>query len=362
MIVYETMKAAEKITVINPLSFRNTVGGELAYMFEVKGICDFEERLGVKNLVSKEKLSARIVSKATTILGYSDLDEYLTKFQEKYLREKPKYIASYKDAKKVYAKLKCVQPLLRGEFTDGVDILDDILDFFGVDSEKEVFAASESQAALFRKQNSSAVNAVNLHGWLRRGELDFASLNLADYDEVQLMEWIDSKVWIDHIEDVKYFKELPAVLSNFGVGLVLVPYIKNTVYGAVRWFDGKPLIQISDKEQDLASCWFTLFHELGHVIMHHSFETLEGSINKPKEQQSKKEREANKFANKYLFNGDDLRKSVFSRKNRGIAMRAGDLAKEFGVQPIFASYWLRKAQCDPTFQSKVYIDFTDKYQ
>ena len=58
----------------------------------------------------------------------------------------------------------------------------------------------------------------------------------------------------------------------------------------------------------------------------------------------------------------DLRKTVFNRKSKGAAMRAVDLAREFNVQPIFASYWLRKTQCAPTFQSKVSIDFTDRYQ
>ena len=38
-------------------------------------------------------------------------------------------MANYNQAKKTYTKLKKVLPLLRGEFTEGYDILDDILDF-----------------------------------------------------------------------------------------------------------------------------------------------------------------------------------------------------------------------------------------
>lgn len=74
-------------------------------------------------------------------------------------------------------------PLLRGEFTEGYDILDDILDFFGVDSATEIFETSEKQAALFRSQNKIEVDSINLHAWLRRGELDFNTLNLPDYNE-----------------------------------------------------------------------------------------------------------------------------------------------------------------------------------
>ena len=48
------MAALEKIPVLNPLTLRNTVGGELADIFEARGIKNFEELIGIKNLRSKE--------------------------------------------------------------------------------------------------------------------------------------------------------------------------------------------------------------------------------------------------------------------------------------------------------------------
>lgn len=88
-------------------------------------------------------------------------------FQNDYLEQKPRYEASYKEAKKAFSKLKGMLPLLRGEFTDGYDILDDILDFFGVDSETEIFDNSEKEAALFRKQNNTEVDAsIFTHGYV----------------------------------------------------------------------------------------------------------------------------------------------------------------------------------------------------
>ena len=46
------MAALEKIPVLNPLTLRNTVGGELADIFEARGIENFEnkERLSDKTL------------------------------------------------------------------------------------------------------------------------------------------------------------------------------------------------------------------------------------------------------------------------------------------------------------------------
>ena len=53
------MAALEKIPVLNPLTLRNTVGGELADIFEARGIKNFEELIGIKNLRSKEQLSTK---------------------------------------------------------------------------------------------------------------------------------------------------------------------------------------------------------------------------------------------------------------------------------------------------------------
>lgn len=356
------MVALEKIPVLNPLTLRNTVGGELADMFEARGIENFEELIGIRDLRNKEKLSNKVLKKASEILGNSDISEFLSDFQKEYLEEKPRYMANYNHAKKTYTKLKKVLPLLRGEFIDGYDMLDDILDFFGVDSETEIFETSEKQAALFRTQNKVEVDSINLHAWLRRGELDFYALELPDYNEQELITWIETKDWMKFIEDVDYFKSLPSILSQFGVGLVFVPSLPKTVYGAIRWIDNKPLIQISDRGHDLISCWFTLFHELGHAIMHKNVEIYEGGINESKTNLNKREKEANKFANKYLFNGDNLRKAVFERKRMGHFMSANLLSEEFNVQPIFASYWLLKAQYAPAFQRRIQIDFTSQYQ
>lgn len=356
------MITSEKISVLNPFALRNTVGGELADIFEARGIERYEEKMGVSDLRKKERLSKRLIEKASKILGIPALSEMLTNFQEDYLTEKPRCMEKYKAALKLYGKLKGVLPLLRGEFTQGFDVLDDIFDFFGVDTEEELYAHSEQQAALFRKQNKVEVDPINLYAWLRRGEIDFHEMSLPAYDETALMQWIDGREWENHIEDVNYFKSLPETFAKFGVALIFVPSLPKIVYGAIRWIDEKPLIQISDRGHDLVSCWFTLFHELGHVIKHSRISIYEGCINEPQLAQNTREKEANKFANYYLFHGDELRKAVFNRKKAGKEMTAKSLSQEFNVCPIFASYWLLKAQYQPAFQRRIAIDFVSAYQ
>lgn len=357
------MDAITKQDVFNPISLVNTPGDELACIFESHQIFDYNARLGLEDLKEKEHLSKKLIKEAEKILSLKgDLLEYLSQCESRYKEHKAKSRDSYATAKKQFTKFKPILRLLKDEFTDGYDRLNDVLDYFDADSPEDVFEHSEKQAALYRKQNGMEPDPINLYGWLRRGELDFSKMTLPDYDEEALKNWIDSRKWESHLTDADYFKRLPAVLSEFGVGLSLVPHLKKTVYGAIRWLDGHPLIEISDRNHDLASCWFTLFHEFGHAILHRNEVVLEGNINEQSATTDKKERAANKFANGYLFNGDELRKSVFNRLRAGIDMTANGLASEFGVNPIFASYWLLKAQYLPSFQRRYSIDFTDDFQ
>lgn len=351
----------QKVNVINPLELLNTVGQEVESVFAAKGknVVDF---MPIDKLQAKVKFSEREIAKLCEILGMEDeLATFIRNYQEDYAREKKKAAISFKASKKAFTKLKNILPLLRNEFTQGRDRLDDILDFFDVDSENEIFDTSNNFAALFRRQNNVEVDPVNLYAWLRRGELDFKRMNLPEYNESALKNWIASGVWKHQIESSDYFHSLPSVLESFGVALVFVPFLPKTVYGCVRWFDGKPLIQVSDRNRDLATCWFTLFHELGHVLLHRNEDILEGQLNESKAKLSKTEKEANKFANQYLFNGDQLRKAVFDRKRKGEPMTADKLSDEFNVDSIFAAYWLLKAQYHPTFQRRISIDFLSQY-
>lgn len=352
-----------KENVSNPLELMNTIGQELQEIFELSSIKDGEARLGIDNLAAKERLTEKQIDKVCEILGRGDeMRDFIRSFQDNYEVQKAKAQESYKKSKKNFTKLKKILPLLRNEFNDGNDRLDDIIDYFGVNSEEEIFEEAESVAALFRQQNNVKVDPVNLKAWLRRGELDFEKVNLPEYDEKGFTEWIDERDWANYLDDENYFKSLPEKLSVFGIALVLVPYLANTVYGAVRWKDGHPLIQISDRNQDLATCWFTLFHEFGHVLMHKNEDIFEGALNEPKSKKDKREREANKFANNYLFNGDDLRKEVFKNARGEELMTASDMAVKYKVNIIFVAYWFIKAQYQPTFQKRVHIDFVSLYQ
>lgn len=231
-----------------------------------------------------------------------------------------------------------------------------------MDSEDEIFNHIREVATLYRSQTQTEINEVNLSAWIRRGELDFDKVkeNMPPYNKKDFQSWIETKSWEEKQTSTHYFKSLPNVLKKFGVGLVLLPYMPKTVYGAVKWIDGHPVVMISDREQDLATCWYTLFHEFGHVLFHENKLVIDGVINdgEYKGQLAQRERDANKFANHYLFNGDDLRKHIFKLKQESNYEPQSLISEYYNVKPMFVGYWMRKAQYYPAQYHRIPITFS----
>jgi hypothetical protein len=337
-----------KDDVLNPITLHNTIGGELEDILRTneKNKVDFEKFMGWENrdFSSIKKLSKADISKISVYLNLDGLVKYLHNFQEDYRVMEKKALFDYNRNKKLFAKLKGVRRMLNGEYTEGLDVLDDISCFFGIEDEHEICQKAEEVIALYRTANFNP-DSLNLFAWMRRGELDFRKLSILHYDREALLKWIGEAKWKDRLTDTGYFKILPGIFRKFGVGLVFTPYLDKTVYGAVRWFEGIPLIQLSDREKKLAVCWYTLFHEIGHVLLHENDTIFEGEINEPKSIASQKEVEANAYAYANLFNGDELRKYIFGQ--RGKVIHDGfisDTAKKFNTSDMFVAYWMFKAQ------------------
>jgi hypothetical protein len=339
-----------KEDVLNTITLYNTVGRELEDILQAqkKSRADFEKFMGWENrdIASMKKISKADISRISEYFSIDGLYDYLLNFQKDYKKTEEGALSDYRESKKLFSKLKGVIPMLNGEYTEGLDVLDDISRFFDIEDEREIFRKADEQAALYRTANFDP-DSVNLFAWMRRGELDFHKLNIRHYDKKSFERWIDGAEWGNYLTDPGYFKTLPGIFREFGVGLVLTPYLERTVYGAVRWFGGIPLIQLSDREKSLAVCWYTLFHEIGHVLCHENDTVFEGEINESKSKTSRKEAEANAFAYERLFNGDALRKYIFGKRGEVIHDAfISDTAKTFNASTMFVAYWALKAQAE----------------
>ncbi|MDJ1371674.1 ImmA/IrrE family metallo-endopeptidase [Gulosibacter molinativorax] len=106
--------------------------------------------------------------------------------------------------------------------------------------------------------------------WLALGELQAGLDDLPDYDEAALQALIPRlRTFTAEPNPVAAIADAKALLREVGVALSLIPPIPGFgVDGATRWIQGHPVMQLSVRGKKDDQLWFTLFHELGHVLLH----------------------------------------------------------------------------------------------
>lgn len=345
-----------KIEVFNPIHLHNTVGEELLELFSENNYSpDILKSLNINFEKPKEitKLSKVNIANIAKSTNNEYLVKYLINFQEDYKVTKNISDTDFKILKKIYKKVKHLEDFIIDYSFNGMDKLEDISIFLEIEDEKSIFDIVKENIALYKISNF-VPDDLNLYAWLKKGERDFKKIDLPKYNYEALKGWIDSGDWKQYIRDFNYFNRIPEILANFGVAVILTPYLEKTVFGCVRWFDNQPLIQLSDKGKNLANLWYVLFHEIGHVIKHENDEIFEGT-DISKTQVNKKEKEANEFANEYLFNGDSLRKYIFAQKSKRFDDSFVELvSKRFNVDELFVALWAQKADLKGISYSKYF--------
>lgn len=112
----------------------------------------------------------------------------------------------------------------------------------------------------------------SLAAWLRCGEIAAAkevTAKMATYDPGGLKLLIAEIRKMTQMRDDDFFVKIQDKLAGVGVGLVAVQFFPGTkASGATRWIGQNPIIQLSTYGKDADRIWFTLFHEIGHIILH----------------------------------------------------------------------------------------------
>ncbi|GFG85746.1 helix-turn-helix domain-containing protein [Mycolicibacter algericus] len=106
--------------------------------------------------------------------------------------------------------------------------------------------------------------------WLALGERLAKIDDLPDFDQAALEALIPQlRALTAKPNPVAAIAEAEAKLRDVGVALCLIPPIPGFgVHGATRWIAGHPVVQLSVRGKKDDQLWFTIFHELGHVLLH----------------------------------------------------------------------------------------------
>jgi HTH-type transcriptional regulator/antitoxin HigA len=220
----------------------------------------------------------------------------------------------------------------------GPDLVAKLLAFFSVAS-PSAYAKTwlEPQASYKRSQiHSIDPNLTAL--WLRLSELHAAGL-IADaptYDSAKLQAAaaLLPKLTLNGVG--RAFTKAQELLLDAGVVLVFVPEIPNTrISGVSRWINGKPMIAVTSRYKALDSLWFTLLHEIAHVLLHPKRSTFIDGF-KADDDADAQETAANAFAEDHLIPPAYRAQLTATTTVEGIV----SLANVLGVSPsLVAGQW-----------------------
>jgi len=179
----------------------------------------------------------------------------------------------------------------------GGELVDKLLRFFGVADPAAFEQVSLAGVSGFRRAQHLDVDAYATATWLRLGEQQTANHRLPAFRADQLRKRLLDLRILTGVPDGEAFARARELLGACGVALAFVDGIKESrACGATRWVSAtRPLIVLSDRYKFKDTFWFSLMHEIGHILRHPRRRTFI-SLGSDGDDQDGLEAEANEFA------------------------------------------------------------------
>lgn len=145
----------------------------------------------------------------------------------------------------------------------------ELLKFFRVSSLRHL--ESRERFVEWRRSPRVEISREALIAWLAQGEHEAeANAVTTDFNRDQLRRRLPDLRRLTREKAESSARAARQILGDAGVALVFVAHLKRTgVHGATQWFGQRALIQLSVRYRWSDIFWFSFFHELGHLLLHH---------------------------------------------------------------------------------------------
>lgn len=165
----------------------------------------------------------------------------------------------------------------------------------------------------FRKSNNDNFSFESLLCWIRYGEIQSSKDVYPKYNEEKLNNSVEkirnlvSKPFLTVLDEIK------SILNDCGISLVYEPHLPNTYVNGVAYkmTSDKAIIMISDRGKKDDILWFTLFHEIGHLLKHSKKEIF---VDQDKDVKNDIELEADEYSRNVLINDKIFNEFVNSER------------------------------------------------
>ena len=174
--------------------------------------------------------------------------------------------------------------------------------FFGVANPAAWNKMWQQPDAVYRASQAFVRGPGAVAAWLRIGEIEATNINCAPFDKSRLLDVVNELRGLTTERDpATWVPKAQALCASAGIAFIVEPEIAGTrLNGATRWLSpSKALVQISTRHKRHDIAWITLFHEIGHLVLHSKKDTF---INDGEEQEAGGvEKEADAYAQQVLI-------------------------------------------------------------
>ena len=161
---------------------------------------------------------------------------------------------------------------LRFSLPSGSSDADVLLNFFGVSSPQSWASVWKASAVTYRQTRTSKTREESIAAWVREAEIIARQLPVADFDEQRLLSSLDDLRPLTCKGADEIMDPVQDICAAAGVAVVWVPGLRSTgISGCARWLtEKKALVGLTLRYKTDDQLWFTLFHEIGHLLLHRS--------------------------------------------------------------------------------------------
>jgi len=238
--------------------------------------------------------------------------------------------------------------------TRNTDKVLELSKFLGVASLENVRDLRRYDVAYRLGAGKKKVSPEALVAWLRIGELAAHQRQCTRFDRNKLKEALNVVRTMTSQSPENFQERLRQVLAESGVALVLCPYLSGTrAHGAIFWLNREKAVIMMTLRYNWADIfWFTLFHELGHILLHNRQGVIIEGVTGDSPQDRKRETEADRFAADTLIPPSSYQ--GFVRRRRFYQDDIITFASQIAIHPGIVVGRLQKyGLLDPSWHNKL---------
>lgn len=152
----------------------------------------------------------------------------------------------------------------------------ELLRYFGISSPEGWSRVWQPAITSFRRSPAFTPDAAATTIWLRAGQRLAAQQRTHPYDATALRGSLDQLRALSTLDPPDALPQLQARLSDLGVALVYLAEFDGCRASGATWWatPTKAVVVLSNRGKREDRLWFSLFHELGHVLLHAKRDTF----------------------------------------------------------------------------------------